>query len=183
MISADIWERFSEDLGRFIHRRIANEQDAEDVLQDVFLKIHANINTLHNEEFVAPWIYRIARNTITDYYRSIKPTVELPETIQTETDNGDDEEVISQLATGLNELINELPEIYRQPLVLSEIEGMKQAEVAVHLGLSHSGAKSRIQRGRAMLKQALLDCCHFEFDRRGAVIDYYPRQVCCAQCT
>jgi RNA polymerase sigma-70 factor (ECF subfamily) len=80
-------------------------------------------------------------------------------------------------------MIVTLPEIYRQPLLLSEIGGMKQAEVAGQLGLSVSGAKSRIQRGRAMLKQSLLDCCHFEFDRRGSLIDYLPRQDCCEACS
>lgn len=181
MITADVWERFNEDLGRFIYHRVSDQQDAEDLLQDVFVKIHSRIDTLRDEDRLAPWIYQIARNSITDYYRTRKHTVELPETIPVVEDNNQ-EDAISQLAIGINEMIDWLPEIYRQPLILSEIKGMKQADVATHLGLSLSGAKSRIQRGRVMLRDALLECCHFEFDHRGSVIDYIQRQERCRQC-
>ena len=53
--------------------------------------------------------------------------------------------------------------------------GYSQREMAEELGLSYSGAKSRVQRGRVMLKQQLVDCCHFEFDQRGTIIDYTPQ--------
>ena len=67
---------------------------------------------------------------------------------------------------------------------LSEIEGLQQQEVADRLGLSLSGAKSRIQRGRALLKGVLERCCHFEFDRRGNVMGYEPRpdRAVCRDC-
>ena len=64
-------------------------------------------------------------------------------------------------------------------LVLTEFEGLTQVEMAEELGLSVSGAKSRVQRARAMLRDDLLECCHFEFDRLGHVIDYEPRPRCC----
>lgn len=180
MSTAVIWEQFSDRLRLYIHRRVSNPQDAEDLLQDVFLKIHTQIEGLQNEERLAAWIYRIARNTITDYYRRTPQTLDLPEDLLAEQEE-DEQNPISQLASGVQGMIDALPEIYRQPLVLSEIQGIKQAEVAGTLGISVSGAKSRIQRGRMLLKQSLLDCCHFEFDRRGSVIDYIPRQDCCAR--
>ncbi len=183
MITVEVWERFSGDLRQFIFRRVANSQDAEDLLQDVFLKIHTRIHTLRDEERLAAWVYRIARNKITDYYRKNELLVELPDFLPEVPDDNDGEDAIAQLSVGLQDMIATMPEIYRQPLILSEIKGEKQAEVAVQLGLSLSGAKSRIQRGRNLLKQSLLDCCHFEYDRRGGVIDYYPKQECCAQCT
>ena len=67
---------------------------------------------------------------------------------------------------------------------LAEIEGLPQQEVADRLGLSLSGAKSRIQRGRAMLKDALERCCRFEFDRRGnlAECDPLPDRKVCRNC-
>lgn len=182
MITVDVWERFSVDLQQFIYRRVANRQDAEDLLQDVFLKIHSRINTLRDEDRLAAWVYQIARNTITDYYRRNDPLVDLPEILPEQRDENDEQDAIAQLSVGLYDMIASLPEIYRRPLIMSEIKGEKQAVVADQLGLTLSGAKSRIQRGRSMLKQSLLDCCHFEYDRRGGVIDYYPRQECCAQC-
>lgn len=76
---------------------------------------------------------------------------------------------ITELASCLQPLIADLPETYRLPRVLSEIEGLTQKEVAARLGLSLSGAKSRVQRGREKLRQRLLECCDIETGRRGIV--------------
>ena len=77
-------------------------------------------------------------------------------------------------------MIDDLPEKYRQALRLTLYEGLTQQEVAQRLGLTLSGAKSRVQRGREKLKEAFLNCCHFAFDRYGAVLDYQERCCCCA---
>jgi RNA polymerase sigma-70 factor (ECF subfamily) len=84
---------------------------------------------------------------------------------------------VARLAFSLRETAEELEEPYREALILTEYEGLTQAEYAARAGLSLSGAKSRVQRAREKLKQLLLDCCHFELDRRGGIIDFYPR--CC----
>ena len=70
---------------------------------------------------------------------------------------------------------------YSEALLLTDYEGLSQRELATRLGLSFSSAKSRVQRAREMLRQLLLDCCHFEFDRLGRVVDYQPRCDCCTQ--
>jgi RNA polymerase sigma-70 factor (ECF subfamily) len=91
-----------------------------------------------------------------------------------------DEDIEARLAASLRSMIDCLPEEYREALILTEFEGITQQELAQRLGLSLSGAKSRVQRGRKMLREMLLACCHFEFDRLGKVIDYYPHCQCCA---
>jgi RNA polymerase sigma-70 factor (ECF subfamily) len=78
-------------------------------------------------------------------------------------------------------MIEELPDEYQVALRLTELEGLTQQELAARTGLSLSGAKSRVQRGRKMLREMLLACCHFEFDRHGKVIDYYPECQCCSE--
>ena len=83
------------------------------------------------------------------------------------------------LREAFRKMIFSLPEPYRQALVLTEFEGLTQKELASRLGISLSGAKSRVQRGREKLKQDLLECCRFEFDRRGKVIECEPRQSDC----
>jgi RNA polymerase sigma-70 factor (ECF subfamily) len=75
-------------------------------------------------------------------------------------------------------MIDRLPDPYRQALTLTELEGRTQRELADALGLSLSGAKSRVQRGREQLKELILACCHVEVDRRGGVVDYEPRREC-----
>jgi len=180
--TSEIWEAFSQDLRGFIAHRVADTDDVDDILQDVFIKIHTHIDTLQEAERLVPWLYRIARNTITDYYRARRQTVELPETYPARSEEKD-EDLLQDLAVGVHGMIASLPEKYRQAVLLSEIEGVKQQDVAEQLGLSLSGAKSRVQRGRDLMRQELLDCCHFEFDHRSHPIEMTPRPDCCRQCS
>ena len=177
-----IWEEFSNGLKHFILKRIPDESSAEDVLQDVFLKIHARIDRLRDVEKLPAWVYQVARNAIYDYYRQHRisqySTDELPEEPYLPEDPFDD--LVTELAPCIRAMVQSLPTDSRQALLLTDYEGMTQKELAAQLGLSLSGAKSRVQRGRDKIKQMLLDCCHFEFDRTGRIIDYHPR---CAGCT
>jgi RNA polymerase sigma-70 factor (ECF subfamily) len=179
--TTQIWEQFSQSLLTFVRKRVDDPYDAEDILQDVFLKIHTRIDSLEDGERMAPWLYQITRNTIIDYYRTRRTAAELPEFIPVEPPLVE-RDPNAQLAAGLRDFMACLPNKYRQALVLTEFEGLKQTELADRLGLSVSGAKSRVQRGREMLRQALLECCHFEFDRRGAVLEFTPRPNCCDTC-
>jgi RNA polymerase sigma-70 factor (ECF subfamily) len=173
-----IWEQFSQRLHGYISRRVSDRSDADDILQQVFLKVHQNLDSLQSDERLLPWLYRIARNALADFYRTHRSLAPLPESLAVvDADEPDPE---SELAHGLNEMLACLPEKYRHALELGEIQELKQQEVADRLGLSLSGAKSRLQRGRVMLRQALFECCHFEFDRRGGVIDYHSN--CCPTC-
>lgn len=179
---AVIWETFSQQLRHFIRSRVSDEAAADDILQEVFLKIHARLETLKNETKIESWIYQITRNTIIDHYRNQESalSVEIPETL------ADDQNLLrntshQQIASGLYAMIDELPEKYRQALLLTKFEGMTQKELAERLGISVSGAKSRVQRGREKLKDLLMQCCHFEFDHYGAIIDYHPMTCCCCK--
>src|SRR2546423_8933278 len=96
------------------------------------------------------------------------------------TEEAGDDDVIKELIPGIKVMVDSLPADYREALYLTEYQGLTQRELAERLGLSFSGAKSRVQRAREKLKQMLLECCHFELDRRGHVIDYQPR---CAYCS
>ena len=175
------WADFGDTLKRFILKRVANEQASEDILQDVFMKIHTGIAGLNDERRLQSWVYQIARNSIIDYYRKPQPPHELLEELAAPS-NDDDGEMETQLARSLKGMVEQLPEEYRHALILTAFEGLTQKEVAERLGLSLSGVKSRVQRAREKLRDILLDCCHFEFDRNGRVIDYYPRVACCAHC-
>ena len=179
MTTEKVWEEFHPKLKQFVLRRIPDEQSSEDVLQDVFLKIHTHIDTLRDEEKLQSWIYQIARNAIADYYREHRATLALSE-MPVLTEEADDDDVIKELIPSIKVMVDSLPADYREALYLTEYQGLTQRELAERLGLSFSGAKSRVQRAREKLKKMLLDCCHFELDRRGKVIDYQPRCNCCS---
>jgi RNA polymerase sigma-70 factor, ECF subfamily len=169
----NIWQEFSSKVWQFIRSRVSDDATADDILQDVFLKIQKRLDQLDDSSKVQSWIYLIARNAVIDHYRVRKETVEVPESLVAETAIDDPE--IESLKVAFRRMIDSLPEPYREAIVLTELEGLTQKQLAERLGISVSGAKSRVQRGREQLKQALLDCCKFEFDRRGRVIDCAPR--------
>ena len=86
------------------------------------------------------------------------------------------EPVLEQIAASIRFFINQLDEPMRKLMIRSELKGESQIEIAKKLDMPYSTVKSRIQKGRELVKQMMLDCCHYEFDRRGSVIDYECRQ-------
>ena len=174
-----IWEEFHPRLKQFIRTRIPDEHNAEDILQDVFLKIHTRIDSLRDGEKLQSWLYQIARHAIADFYRAHKATVELSEANLLPEEPVYDDDVVKDLLPSVKFMVNSLPDEYREALLLTEYEGLTQRELAARMGLSFSGAKSRVQRAREKLKVMLLDCCHFEFDRLGKIVDYQPKCACC----
>jgi RNA polymerase sigma-70 factor (ECF subfamily) len=176
-----IWHEFAAKLGQFIRARVNDPATAEDILQDVFVKIQARLDQLKDPAKLQSWIYLLARNAIIDHYRTRKETVEVPETLTTNHEPESSE--LAELKASFRRMIYSLPEPYREALVLTEFDGLTQQELADRLGISLSGAKSRVQRGRAQLKDMLHECCSFEFDRRGKVIECTPRATAgCEEC-
>lgn len=176
-----VWDTFHLQMRRFILAYTHDETVSEDILQDVFLKIHMHIETLKDENKLQSWLYQIARHTIYDYYRSQRSAITLPETFDLPEELEQDS-VEQRLLPSIKEMVHRLPEPYREAIILTEYEGLTQKALAERLNLSFSGAKSRVQRAREKLKQMLLECCHFVLDRRGNVIAYHPRPQCCVSC-
>lgn len=188
-----VWRELHDRLLGFIARRVRAPEDAEDILQEVMLRIHRHSGDLEHADRVASWVYRIAANSIADHYRRParrelpsgqatdvpEPVGAPPVTAGTETDAA---EPRAELAGCIAPLIARLPDTYREALEITEFESISQTEAAVRLGLSVSGMKSRVQRGRGQLKDLLLDCCHIEVDARGGVTDYRSRRGSCETC-
>jgi RNA polymerase sigma-70 factor (ECF subfamily) len=173
-----LWNHMHSRLLLFIRRRIPDDEDAEDILQDVFVKIHTHLESVQSLDRLEGWIFQIARNCIADYYRGRRRLVELTDLPVEQQFLPED--ASERLAPDIRELVDNLPEPYRKALVLNEYQGLNQRELAEELGISVSGAKSRIQRARQKIKDSLLSCCHFELDERGVVLDFRPRCCCCS---
>jgi RNA polymerase sigma-70 factor, ECF subfamily len=172
------WNDVRQRLHGFILRRIEDRDDAEDVLQDVLVKMHGSLSDIRDQSRVQAWAYQITRNVITDYYRRLHSrsgrsnTLGDPEALVAEPEFPDAER---ELAACLEPMIGRLPEHYREALVLADLEGVTQREVAERLGITLSGAKSRVQRSREKLREMLHECCTFELDRQGTVVGFRPR--------
>jgi RNA polymerase sigma-70 factor (ECF subfamily) len=174
----NLWRQYRSRLESFVHSRVADPADAEDLLQEVFLRLHLNLCCLRDLSKLESWVFQIARNTIIDYYRTRRSTAEIPDDLPAD-DTFADEDPASQLALSLRELVESLPNPYKEALILTEYDGLSQAQAAGRLGISVPGMKSRVQRGRQKIRDMLLACCHFELDRYGRIIDYYERCCCC----
>jgi len=180
-ISEKIWQEYHAKLRAFIRGKVFDDATCDDILQGVFLKMHFGLASLKDETKLKSWLYQIARNAIIDYFRSQKPAVEIPEWFpQPETDSV--EKVAQELSECLQPMIQLLPRNYREAIILSEIKGAALKEVAKMQGTSLSGAKSRVQRGRALLKKMLAGCCRLEFDHRGRLCDYERKDGACDFC-
>ena len=175
MSTEQIWEALSAKLRAFLRHRVSDAQVAEDLLQETFLRLHKKLDDIDDEQRLTAWVFQIARNLVIDHYRfkARKVTTTLEEDIETPTDEGGN---LNELVEGwLTAMIAQLPNTYRDAVELYELKGMPQQQIAGTLGISLSGVKSRVQRGRDKLKTLLFECCSFERDRRGNIIGYIQR--------
>ena len=150
-----IWKNFASDLRKFILSRVKDADAAEDILQDVFIKIHLNLDKLKSESKLNSWLFQITRNAIIDFFRQTK-TTDLKSDVSEEIDSTQD---YLEFDRCLKRFVNELPDKYREALVKTEFGSLSQKEFAAELGISYSGAKSRVQRAKEELKDLFIQCC------------------------
>ncbi len=163
-----VWEAFADRLRAFIARRVRGAADVDDILQDVFAKIHAGLGTLKEAAKLEAWLFQVTRRAIRDHARSrsgLRRTTALPEALP-------GKEAASDVASCLEPMMALLPEEERDLLRLADLDGVPQQGLAARLGVSLTAAKSRIRRARRRLKDAVLDCCRVEWDRRGTPVEY-----------
>ncbi len=177
---AALWQMFHDRLYQFIRQRVKNPADADDILQDVFLRIHHRLYTVRERERLVSWVFQIAHHAVIDHYRSSSRQRETAAEQEMELAAHPSEEAVTtlnqELATCLQPMLMALPSTYQEALRLVELEGMTQKAAAERLGLFVSGVKSRVQRGRQQLRAMLLQCCEIERDRLGNVLDYRLKQ-------
>ena len=177
----------------YVARRVGSREDAEDIAQEVMLRIHRHSAEVVHVERMSAWVYRIAGNAITDHYRRAArrevPSGHAADVPEPEPDTAasawmepNTDQLRQQLASCLTPLIERLSASYRQALELADLGGISQTEAAPRLGLSVSGMKTRVQRARGQLRSRLLECCRVELDRRRSVTEFRPRGDGCETC-
>ena len=168
MSTIKVWNEFHERLLAFIVSRVSNHEDANDILQDVFIKIHQKLDSLKDSKKLKSWIYQITRNSIIDYYRGKKGTKDENVDLTNFKEDGEIENI--DLSKCLIPFINSLPDKYKNALTSTELKGMSQKEYAESIGISYSGAKSRVQRAKAQLKDLFANTCKVQTDSYGNII-------------
>ncbi len=187
-----LWHLVHDGLRAFIAKRVNDQGHVDDILQDVFVRVHQQIDSVNDPRRLVSWIYQVTRNAIIDHYRKSGGQREVPAGLSSElealnevptisemTRQWDVAELRAELAGCLRPMIKQLPRDYRDAITLVEIQGLTQQTAAKRMGLSLSGMKSRVQRGRKQLKQMLDDCCVIELDRRKRLVEYRSRGAEC----
>jgi RNA polymerase sigma-70 factor (ECF subfamily) len=172
------WKFFQHELRSFVFKRVQDKSLADDIVQDVFLKVHAKIGQLQESEKLAGWIFQITRNTIVDYFRSKERAMNV-----NDIDWDGEKAPLNDCVAGcLQDMMITLPEKYRHALELTELKNLSQLELAKQLNISYSGAKSRVQRARQMLKEKMEAAYLLKFDSYGNVIVCEDKGPCsCTQ--
>lgn len=175
--AAPVFLQYEEQLKGFIRKRIADEDDSKDLLQQVLLKLYRHCEKLPEVQNMQAWLYQITRNTLNDYFKEAarrrgtvgeaQEAMEVPE-----------QSLHKEVTEYIRPMIALLPLKYAKPLIMSDLEGIPQQEVADRLGLSLSGAKSRIQRAREKLREIIIECCLLELDRNGKLLSLDIKDSC-----
>ena len=183
------WEELHASLHAFVRRRVRNPSDVDDLVQRVLLQIVKGLGTLRDSERVHAWVYRTARNVIVDFYRS--PTsrreaaggsaqdleLEAAKAGDVHAETEDEPAALHELAACIRPMLAQLPEVYRDAVTWADLDGRAPADAARQAGVSLSGMKSRVQRGRQQLKVVLENCCRVDLDRRGTIAGYEPQST------
>lgn len=169
-----LWANYKNELLFYILKKIKDKETANDLSHEVLIKIYNSCCSNTEIRNVRSWMYQIAHNTTIDYLKKeSKLTDEISETFEKDENNSylGAEELI-------NPLIQLLPEKYAVPLQLSDIEELKQDEVANRINLSLTATKSRIQRARKLLKEKIIECCNVELDDKGNLLSLEIKPSC-----
>jgi len=184
-----IWESFHVELRNYVRRRTKDDATADDIVQEIFVKVLKNMERIEEVENIQEYLYAIARNTLIDSFRSRKLVlkedyIENEALRENSLDGNSEDEVPASLnrivsSCCVRPFIDKLPDKYREAIIASEINNESQKEMAERLNISYSGAKSRVQRGREKLKELLQQCCDFEYDSYGNLISSNSKNCNC----
>jgi RNA polymerase sigma-70 factor, ECF subfamily len=180
---AALWAEFAPPLRGFLARRVPPGVDADDLVQEVFLRVIRHAGSLRSTDRPEAWLFQIARNALRDSLRARlrrdgrHDSVESDDDLAAEPDAAAERAAEAELAPCLTSMVNRLPEPYRTAITLTTVHGISQADAARQLGISNSGMKSRVQRGRDRLRDMLVRCCSIAVDVRGGVSDFHLRSA------
>jgi RNA polymerase sigma-70 factor (ECF subfamily) len=171
-----IWTDHHKQLQGFILAKVNSEDACNDILQDVFMRIHLNLHKLEKPERIQQWVFQISRNAINDHFRKQKlfanvEDVDLEDPSLGLNSNG-------KFAKCMSSFIKDLPKKYQEAITKVEIENMSQLNFAKQLNISYSGAKSRVQRAKELLKSYFLECCNVNTDKYGNIISLKGPSKC-----
>ncbi len=176
----EVWSQYRNRIKAFLHSRVSNSSDVDDLLQEILIKVFAGLPKLEDTSKVHSWLFQITHRTIIDHYRSNSRSKDIhPDDLWYEDSSP---EVRRDLERCVEPFIAALPDETAQLLKAVDIEGQSQKAYAQEQGLSYSTLKSRVQSGRNALRAVFEQCCHLTLDTRGNIADFDPKSNACDNC-
>jgi RNA polymerase sigma-70 factor (ECF subfamily) len=176
-----IWQDYSGALRGFLRKRVANEADVDDLLQEILIKTHAHLSDVRDPAALRAWLFQVARNATVDFYRKRG---------KAQTVNAGDlwygqaEEVgaLQELEGCVNVFLSALSPQDAELLRAVDLDGRRQKDVAAEMGLSYSTLKSRVQAAREKMADQYRACCAIELGAKGEILEATPRETRCGGC-
>jgi len=180
MISQTDYQEFTARLRLFFIQRLPQAADADDLVQEVLLKLHQHLHQIKEPSKLLPWLFQVARHALADFYRT-RPKLKQMDLDQLPGHDPRDRELNfnHEFSHCMLPMILQLPPIYADALRRVEVEGLSQKDYAAQAEISYSGAKSRLQRGRRMIQGAMQRCCQVQYDSYGNIVEgQFPKRSC-----
>ncbi len=169
----EAWRQHHAEIRAFLKNRAGSADEADDLLQEVFLKALHQGKDFCSLDNARAWLFQVARNLLVDRLRLTKEQVPLPDDLLAESSLETDP--VDLLSHCLPRVLSELAAEDREAILLCDIQGVTQKAFAEQLHLSLSAAKSRVQRARRRLRSQLAEACQITFDKEGKVCCFVPR--------
>ncbi|EGU40834.1 RNA polymerase sigma factor SigZ [Vibrio splendidus] len=169
-----VWAEYQQTLKAFLHSKVSNTADVEDLLQEILIKTFQNLHKVQDASSVKSWLFQLANNTIIDFYRK-HARQQRDSKIDADdlwfADLDHNEEFKQKLSLCIEPFIQALPEQSASLLLAVDIKGQSQKALAEEQNVSYSTIKSRVQKSRGDLKNLFEQCCNLSLDKQGNVID------------
>ncbi|KPA20655.1 ECF RNA polymerase sigma factor SigH [Shimia sp. SK013] len=175
-----VWSAYRDRLKAFLHARIANPADVDDLLQDISIKAFTGLPDLQDHAKLKPWLFQTANRAIIDHYRANARGKDI--------DPGDlwyveDDPVVRHDLEGcVTPFINALPADTAQMLTEIDLNGMSQRDYAQAHDIPYSTLKSRVTKARTDLRDLFEGCCKFTMDSRGNLSEMERKSTGCSRC-
>ena len=172
-----IWQEYSDALKKFLHSRVSNSSDVDDLLQEIMLKSYRGLGKLKSRQKLKPWLFQIAQNSLIDFYRQRARKQALKPSLLDFHEEPEHNEIQQDLSDCIIPFIKALPSDQAELLIQIDIHAQSQKDYAQEHKMAYSTLKSRVQKAREQLREVFNDCCDFSVDTHGKVIDYQRKTV------
>ncbi|MCK8044191.1 RNA polymerase sigma factor SigZ [Shewanella sp. 1CM18E] len=175
-----VWQEYRNKIKAFLHAKVSNPDDVDDLLQEILIKTFDNLHSVQSEAKIKSWLYQVANNAIIDFYRKRgRASLIEGEELWYEQSEQSTEQALSRC---IEPFINALPEDSSALLTAIDLHGQSQKDYAAEHGISYSTLKSRVQKSRERLRGLYEECCHLSLDKQGNVVEFDPKNGNCKGC-